>query len=192
MNAADSPSVPRLSLAPILAGWFALGLALALAKVIGGRPPLAAIALTVQVGGGVAAYRLVPSLRAAVDALDLRVLILFHTVRAPIGAAFLVLMTRGMLAPTFAMRGGIGDLVAGLLALVAAGFVARRRLVLAWNAYGLLDIAVTVATAQKLALIDHDPLMLGAFEIWPFGLLPFFVVPLVVLTHLAIFVRLRR
>ncbi len=78
------------------------------------------------------------------------------------------------------------------MAVGAAFVVGRRRLVLAFNTYGLIDIALTVATAQKLALIDHDPLMINAFRIWPFGLLPFFVVPLVVLTHLAIFARLRR
>jgi len=192
MNGTQTLSPPRLSLAPILVGWFAVAVALASARVIDGRPLLVAIALVSQVTFGVLAYRRIPSLRAAVVGLDLRVLILFHVVRAPIGAAFLVLFSHGLLARDFAVRGGVGDLVAGLLAIAAALMVRHRRLVLAWNVYGLVDIAVTVATAQKLALVDHDPVTIRAFGLAPFGMLPFFVVPLVVLTHLAIFARLRR
>ena len=105
---------------------------------------------------------------------------------------FLVGMAGAGLADYFDVRALIIVSSLILVAVAVAAVSHRRRVVLAWNALGLFDIVLTVATAQKLALVDHDPLMIGAFGYAPFGLLPFFVVPLVVLSHLAIFARMRR
>lgn len=184
-------TLPRPSLTPLLVVWFFVALALAALRVIAGRPPLVGIALFLQIVGALVAYRRSEAFRAAVDALPTRALILLHVVRAPIGAAFVVMFSRGLLHSSFGLRGGVGDLVAGLAALAVSFAWERKRLVLAWNVYAFLDIVATVATAQKLALVDHDPITLSSFGFAPFGMLPFFVVPLVVLSHLAIFARLR-
>ncbi|MGZ3477099.1 MAG: hypothetical protein ACXWUG_26025, partial [Polyangiales bacterium] len=116
-------------------------------------------------------------------------LIVMHVVRAPIGAAFLLLHAQGRLPAAFAVRGGVGDIIAGLGALLVLSSTARTKKL--WNVFGLLDLAMVVMTAQKLAFVDHDPLMRSAMSHFPFPLLPFFVVPLMVLSHLAIFARLR-
>jgi hypothetical protein len=169
----------------VLALWGSL----AVVPAVLGVPPLAVpIALVSLVTAGVLAYR-VPAVRAQVDAIDTRALILMHAVRAPIGAAFLILYAQDRLPAAFAVRGGIGDILAGLAALFV--WSASRRARLAWNALGLLDLAMVVVTAQKLAFVDRDPLMRGAFAYFPFPLLPLFVVPLMVLSHLALFSRLR-
>ncbi len=176
----------------VLAGWFVLAVALAASNMLAGRPPLIPLAILSLTVSGVVAYRRSAPLRAWVHALDMRVPILFHAVRAPIGAWFLVVHARGELPAEFALRGGYGDIVAGVLAVVAA-LVARPKVTLAFNVIGLADIVMVVLTAQKLILLDRDATMLSVVERIPaFGMLPLFVVPLVFLTHLAIFAKLRR
>jgi hypothetical protein len=155
--------------------------------VLGIPPAVVPIAIVSIIVTGVVAYRR-PAVRRAVDAIDTRVLVLMHTVRAPIGAAFLFLYAHGRLPGAFAIRGGVGDIVAGLAALFVLSSTRRTKV---WNLFGLLDLAMVVATAQKLAFVDHDPLMRGAFAQFPFPMLPLFVVPLMVLSHLALFARLR-
>lgn len=153
-----------------------------------GVPPIAVpIVIVSTLLAGVLAYRR-SDVRAAVDAVDTRVLVLMHTIRAPIGAAFLFLYAHDRLPAAFAIRGGIGDIVAGLAALFVLSSARRRKV---WNVFGLVDLAMVVATAQKLAFVDHDPLMRSAFAQFPFPLLPLFVVPLMILSHLALFARLR-
>jgi hypothetical protein len=127
---------------------------------------------------------------------DLRVPILLHALRVPFGVAFLVLATEGRLHERFAAIAGPGDIVVGLLALPAALLVgaaatslARRRAVLAWNAFALLDIlAAMVAAAQ--ALLSPERARMVALVDFPFFTLPLLVVPLIVLTHLWVFARL--
>jgi hypothetical protein len=88
--------------------------------------------------------------RAWIATLTLRVLIGINVVRF-IGITFLVLAARGGLAPVFADRAGWGDIATAALALVlvAAGEPRtrlHRGLTHAWNALGLLDLVVAVAT----------------------------------------------
>jgi hypothetical protein len=92
----------------------------------------------------------VPALRAWIATLTLRVLIGINVVRF-IGITFLVLAARGGLAPVFADCAGWGDIATAALALVlvAAGEPRtrlHRGLTHAWNALGLLDLVVAVAT----------------------------------------------
>jgi hypothetical protein len=89
------------------------------------------------------------------------------------------------------VRAGVGDTLAGLGALLAIVALKQRRYLFAWNTLGLIDIAMSVATAQKVLLVDRDPVALATVQTFPFPLIPFVVVPAVVLTHLAIYARLR-
>jgi hypothetical protein len=118
-------------------------------------------------------------------------------VRIAFGYAFLRLAAAGRLPQAFADVAGPGDLVAGGLAIAAAlaagdlGVSRRRALVSGWNLFGLLDMLAVVMTAQRLMIIVGDPRMRGLVEIFPLGVLPICVVPLVILSHFAMFVRLR-
>jgi len=180
--------LPRL-----LAVWFSLACLAALAHPFARAPfavPLTVFGLALAM---LVVYRQSPRLRAEVDALDLRVVVLAHAVRAPIGVAFLFEASRGALSSRFAGVAGPGDIAAGLGAIAVALFFPTRRLViLAWNALALLDILVVIATANSLTLAHHDALMLSAFSRAPYALLPLVVVPLVLATHALVFVRLRR
>jgi hypothetical protein len=112
-----------------------------------------------------------------------------------VGAYFLVLYGRGELPYAFAVPGGIGDIVVASLAavlLLTASPHTRggRRLYLGWNVIGLFDIlgVVTAAATQALA----DPASMRALVVVPLGLLPTFLVPLIIATHILLFVLLLR
>jgi hypothetical protein len=135
-------------------------------------------------------WRRVASLRDFIARVDPRALVALHIVRAPIGAAFLLMHARGQLPADFAYRGGIGDLVAGLLALLVVVLPLRPRLLAAFNVIGLVDLVVTILTAQRHILFG-DPSVMAALLGFPFAMLPLLVVPLMLGTHVMLFTRLR-
>ena len=127
--------------------------------------------------------------------VDLRPLVLFHLTRF-VGIWFLVLYSRGRLPYAFAVPGGWGDILAAsgalLVTLVFLPLRSRRDwwAVAIWNLLGLVDILMVVFTGARLALADIDSMVeLTAF---PLNLLPLFIVPLIISTHVLIFARLRR
>lgn len=111
-----------------------------------------------------------------------------------VGIAFVVLAAGGRLDPVFAARAGWGDIAAALLALVlvAAGEPRtrlRRGLTHAWNAFGLLDLVVAVATATAVTLRGAVPGIVPVVS-FPLVIVPTFIVPILVATHVVIFRRL--
>jgi hypothetical protein len=188
--------IPRRWALAVLAAWVAAALAFAFSGVLPRLPPLLIPALIwTPVLSGVLAYRASAPVRAFVHGLDPRWPILFHLVRVGFGAAFLVLLGRGALPSAFALPAGYGDLVAGTLALPALWAASRltprrRALVLGWNVIGLVDILMVFVSAQRLILFAGDRQLLSEFARFPFSLLPVLVVPLVLLTHFAVFARL--
>lgn len=131
--------------------------------------------------------------REWVDGIDLRVLVLLHVTRF-VGAYFLVLFERGELPRAFAVPGGIGDIAVATFALPVAlaplAESSRLRAIYIWNVVGLVDIALVVMTAARLNLVD--PTQLQALTHLPLSLLPTFLVPLIIATHVIIFVRVAR
>jgi hypothetical protein len=178
-----------------LALWAVVALAIAGSGVITlERRFLVPVSIVSAVVALVVLYVRSPSLRTLADTVDLRVPILFHTIRAPIGLAFLFLMTRG-LDPDFARIAGYGDILSGVLAFVAAAFVGmplERRIVRAWNLIGLVDILAVVVTAQRMILFSDHPETMALLTRFPFAMLPLFIVPLVIATHLLVFRRTSR
>lgn len=181
----------------LLALWSAAALAFSISGALGALPrPMIPALIWTPVIACVVAYRRGGSLRALVRDVDLRAPVLFHVVRIFFGAAFLLEMSAGRLPAAFARVAGPGDIVAGALALPAAYLASRadpraRALVLAWNALGLADILAVFLTAQRLLFLEGDATMVRAFSRFPYAALPTLVVPLVILTHLAVFARLR-
>jgi len=136
----------------------------------------------------------VPAVRAWVEALPLRTLIGVNALRF-IGITFLVLAARGQMAPVFAARAGWGDIATAVLALilVAAGeprTPLQRGLTHAWNAFGFLDLVVAVGTATAVTLQGSTP---GVEQVLylPLVVVPTFIVPIFLATHIIIFRRLR-
>ena len=139
------------------------------------------------------AYFRFSPVRTWVDALDLRVLVLLHVTRF-VGIYFLVLYRRGQLPYDFAVPGGIGDIIVAALALPIAlaplADTTRQRAIRIWNIIGLVDIALVLLTATRLNLADPDHLR--ALTYLPLSLLPTFIVPLIIASHVVMFVRLSR
>jgi hypothetical protein len=134
--------------------------------------------------------------RSAVARVPVSAMVAFHVLRAPIGAAFLIVEAMGLLTPKFALPAGIGDLAVGVLAMPVV-FLAQRRLVESrrlirfWNWFGLCDILIVFVTAQRILLFGEGPSAMRAFFIFPAQLIPLYVVPLVLLTHGLIHLGLR-
>ncbi|HTJ43165.1 MAG TPA: hypothetical protein VL463_13765 [Kofleriaceae bacterium] len=160
----------------VVLGWIVVGVGLAVAGVLARAPLIAPIYI---VGSVVAAML---TLRAWIDRVPIRSLVLLHAIRLPIGAAFLWEYAHERLPASFALKGGVGDMIVGALALVP---FASRRAVLAFSLVGLADIVMVALTAQYLVLVVHDPQMLAGFGMWQYALLPFVIVPLVIASHLA-------
>lgn len=156
------------------------------------RPPapqLVLVGLTVAL---VAAGATLPGFRLWLAGLNLRQIVALHLTRF-VGIYFLVLYRRGELPYDFAVPGGWGDILVAIGALVLVLLVpdlARRRpWLLAWNLLGLLDLLYVVATASRLA--QADPWSMQALVRLPLSLLPTFLVPLLIASHVYLFVRLR-
>jgi len=138
-------------------------------------------------------YFKIRPVRGWIDTLDLRALVFFHVTRF-VGFYFLLLYRRGELPYAFAVPGGWGDI------LVAAGALpvcflpmsanTQQRAIRFWNILGLTDILLVLLTAARLGL--QDPAQLRALTYLPLSLLPTFLVPLIVATHVIVFVRLPR
>lgn len=131
-------------------------------------------------------------LREWIDRLDLRSLVILHVTRF-VGIYFLLLHRRGELPYAFAVPGGWGDILAatGALLLCSLPLTAakRRRAIGVWNIFGLCDILLVLFTAARLGL--QEPGQLRALTYLPLSLLPTFLVPLIIATHLIIYLRLR-
>ncbi len=185
----DFPSSRPYLLTALL--WLAVAIGLsASGRIAHLRPPtpqliVASLTIAVTMAGV-----FLPGFRAWLSSIRPRAFIAFHVTRFA-GAYFLVLYSRGQLPYAFAVPGGWGDIVVATLALVLVLFVSdlqrARPVVLAWNLLGLADIIFVVATATRLGLAD--PSSMAALLHLPLSLLPTFLVPLIIASHLLIFSR---
>lgn len=140
-----------------------------------------------------ALYFRIAAVRTWVDRLDLRAIVLLHVTRF-VGFYFLQLYARGELPYAFAVPGGYGDIVVAALALIVAlaplSPSRRERAIYIWNVVGFIDILLVVFAAIRLG--RADPLSMRALTYLPLSLLPTFLVPLIIASHVVIFTRLKR
>jgi hypothetical protein len=138
--------------------------------------------------------------RRVVDATPQHWLVGIQVVRL-IGGIFLVLYADHRIPGFFAWPAGVGDVLVGVLAPVVAIAYARSPdrnadLAIAWNFFGLADIAVAIATGF---LSSPLPFQLVAFDLpnalitrFPLVLIPVFGVPFCILLHFASLMKLRK
>jgi hypothetical protein len=138
------------------------------------------------------AYSRVAAVRDAIDCVDLRALVLLHVTRF-VGFYFLHLYSLGVLPYGFAVPGGIGDIVVATLALLVVLLplpaTLRDRALYIWNVIGFVDIILVVFSGARLGLADPDSMR--ALTYLPLSLLPTFLVPLLITSHLIVFQRLK-
>ena len=155
-------------------------------------PPLPQAVLLGLVLIQVLMFAFYPGFRTWCMSVDLRALVLFHITRF-VGIYFLILYSRGKLPYDFAVPGGWGDIAAAVYAVLIVAYVKPEgktgwAIYLLWNLLGFIDISFVVLTAARLAL--SNPGSMAELLKLPLALLPTFVVPLIIFTHLVIFARL--
>ncbi|MCU1328973.1 MAG: hypothetical protein JWN34_4343 [Bryobacterales bacterium] len=132
----------------------------------------------------------VPAIHNALWNCDIRVLIGVHVSRF-VGLYFLELYNEGRLPYDFAVKGGIGDIVVATLALIVLIMPRqvpfRRQAIQIWNVIGLIDILFVVATAARINF--SNPASLNELRTLPMSLLPTFLVPIIIVTHMIIALR---
>ena len=151
-------------------------------------PPAIAVGLTIV---ALLVVRLSRGAREAVQQIGPGPLVLFHVVRIAAGAYFLVLGARDVIPREFTTPAGWGDIVVG----IAAIWVLLRCLPVRtpwqrwafdlWNVAGLLDILAVIGNAIRLYL--RDPAFVEPFMSLPLAILPTFVVPIVIVSHVLLF-----
>jgi hypothetical protein len=140
-------------------------------------------------------------LRSALYGIPLPILIGVNAVRI-FGYFFIIHYAAGRLPAPFAPSAGWGDVLVGFTAIPVAFFAARqmagwRQLTFVWNLVGIVDLVlaigfgVTSAFDSPLRIFSGGPDTALMAEL-PMFLIPGFLVPVFVLTHLAVFVRLRQ
>ena len=197
-----APTAHRIGFAGVLAIWFFTAVALAATGVVGpdklGTPGVGVAVLLPILAVAYLASRW-GVLRNALFGIPLPVLIGVNAVRV-FGIFFVILYADGRLPAPFAPSAGWGDVFVGLTALPVAYLAARevvgwRPLAFLWNLVAIADLAVAVflgvtsATDSPFRIFVGEP-DTGLMAQLPMFLIPGFLVPLFVLTHLAVFVRL--
>jgi hypothetical protein len=125
--------------------------------------------------------------------LDVRYILGFHLVRFFAGVLFLIEASDGRLAAAFAYPAAVGDIAVAVFALLLFRIVIRPSgtlFLVIWNTAGLLDILFVVSTALRVGLRDWSGM--APLRELPLSVLPTFVVPLIIASHLILFVRLAR
>lgn len=180
--------------------WFAALLTAGVAGAFAGaRPLLVGLGAATPLLAAAIATAVWPVLRTGLDGVPLTSLIAVHVVRG-FGAFFVLLYAGGRMSGPFGPVAGWGDVVAAATAPLVAWAAARatpswRGLALGWNTLAVADLIVAVtlgvtsAPTSPLRLFTEGPgtAPMGSL---PWVLIPTFIVPLLLLIHVAVFRRL--
>jgi hypothetical protein len=182
--------------------WFAVALSAAINGVFRtGASPLPLLPLAIFLPVIVGAPVLLLSMRVGqvLDAMPVTWLVAVQLYRV-FGAVWLV-GGLGTLPGVFALPAGIGDVLTGLFAVpaaiaVATGTAQGRKAAIAWNIFGLADLAVAITlglitSPGSFQLIVPNVQSIGAGA-YPNVLTPAFVVPSSILLHALSLRQLRR
>jgi len=177
----------------ILVIWFFISLFLSFTGKVSEIPfPFPQIALFTLVIFQLVLFNSLKNLKEWIYSINIKCLIAVHLTRF-VGIYFLILYSQNQLPYDFAVKGGIGDIFIATTALLILVFVSsknqiRDKIYLIWNTVGILDILFVVVTAARIGL--HSPESIENLLKLPLSLLPTFLVPIIIFTHIVIYVRL--
>jgi hypothetical protein len=176
----------------ILIGWLCLATGVGVAGWFEGAnaPVVAGVVWTLTILALLACWK-VSTLRTWTMEVDLRWLVLLHLTRF-VGIYFFSLCSRDELPYAFAAPAGWGDIGVATLAILLLALSNARNwsMLIIWNTIGLTDILFVVMTALRLGLADQQSM--HALREFPLSLLPTFLVPLIIVSHVLIFFRAAR
>jgi hypothetical protein len=176
----------------LLLGWLCFAVGLAGWFQHASAPVVAITVWSLSVLALLACWK-IGTLKAWARDVDLRWLVLFHLTRLIAGIYFLALCHRGELPCAFALPAGWGDITVAVLAAIAVAAMHTaftKMILLIWNTIGLIDIIFVVSSALRFGLSDWQSM--HALRELPLSLLPTFLVPLIIASHVLIFVQLAR
>ena len=181
---------PKRFMTLVLLGWLCFAVGLVGWFHNASAPAVAATVWMLTALALIACWKIGP-IRVWALNVDLRWLVLFHLLRLVAGVYFLVLCQRATLPCAFAMRAGWGDIIVAVLTLAVVAAMRTefaKTLLLIWNTTGLIDIIFVVFNALRFGLTDWQSMQ--ALRELPLSLLPTFLVPLIIASHVLIFIRL--
>ena len=165
-----------------------------------GGSPVGEVTVLLVVLAGIVAVALTSvgrsgSMRSAIRTAPLSWLIGVQVYRI-LGFIFLRLWSRGLLPGYFALPAGIGDILVGVTALPLALSIRSnsrlsRRLALAWNMFGILDL-VNALTMGVTSILAQPSTAVYPLLIYPLAMVPMFGVPLALILHSLSIWQLRR
>jgi hypothetical protein len=191
-----------LLIATLLIAWLAMAVVLGMLGAYTAEAqhwPSIQFGIAIPIIVGVVLYRRSQFLRDILAAVPQSWIIGIQFYRT-LGFIFLVLYAAALLPGFFALPAGIGDIAVGATALIIAAVYGSARnppagIVVLWNAFGIADLIVAVATGF---LSSPSPLQVAAFHLpnqliteLPLVLVPTFAVPLAILLHLASLAKAR-
>jgi len=204
ITASPVEAAARSRLALTAVAWFAgVGFlaALGVFSAAGAGTPAIGLAILAPIALSLFAAARSSMLRKVALDTPLAALVAVHAGRV-LGVFFLWLLAAGRLPPTFAMAAGWGDVAVAVTALPLVWAIQRRvsgwwTLTFAWNLFGFVDLltAVTLgvgsAPNSPVRFIFESPNS-GVVASLPWLIVPGVLVPMYLLTHIAIFAQLRR
>jgi len=198
LNATD-PMYSRL--ATLLMAWLAGAIMLSQSDLLANDalvPPVLGAAVALPPLLALLVWKISDRVQDFVLNADLRILILLHSLRT-IGMGFLFLYAFGLLHPIFAFPAAIGDAMAAVGALTIGialfkGMKVPVRSVRRWNFFGLLDfgVAVTAGMLMRSTFLGSSELNTDLLGSFPLAIFPTFLVPMMVIVHMAIYAKLNR
>ena len=182
----------------LAAAWYAAYQGAFVPAVPDQRSPAVPLAIFVPVIVWIAVLRRSKIMAAVLDAIPASWLIGLQTYRV-IGAAFLAQWALGNASGAFALPAGVGDVLVGVLAPLAAILVARsgssRWIGYGWNALGTLDLvsAVTLGILNGSGMLPPPANALApGMGAYPLVMVAAFTVPLSFVLHFLSVWQLRR
>ena len=197
----DIPRGAKLILAAGAGLWIGLAAAAASAGWLAIAEPFPVIGIFVALPLAAAAVATVwPGARKALLGLPLPLLIGLNIGRV-FAVLFLLLAVEGRLAGPFPYFAGLGDIITGVVAIpliwLAQETKGQTARIAAWNWFGAADLVlaiflgVTSAQGAPLQLFHAAPGS-AAMQHPPFSFVPTVLVPLYLILHAIIWVRLRK
>lgn len=179
-----------------LAGFTGFAVANVFVEHAAGFPPLAIRVMTGFLALLVALLAMAPT-RAALLSIPSKSLVMWHSVRLPIGLVFIAMANAGQLAPEFGQIAGWGDVVIGLwaIAYVCVPVLRKPLGTSMFNAAAFAEMAFGVALAtltlsSPMQLFPHADLMV-VMNTFPLVLVIGFAVPILWATNFLLFRQVR-
>jgi hypothetical protein len=186
----------RLIVAAVVGAWIGVAIAVTAAGPLSPLTLLSLFSFPLLVAALLAAF---PATRAVLAEIPVPLIIGLNVIRG-LGFLFILLAIAGRLSGPFPYFAGIGDMLTALFALPVARLAARTLLndprVIAWNAFGMLDLVVAVSLG--LTSSNGFPLRLihggagsAAITTLPWSLVPLVLVPTFLIGHGIVFAHVR-